>query len=148
MTTTIAGQGRQPVRKRGTIMAVLVIAGIVLVAAIVRGLGLLGGGGGPAVAAASGPGEMPPMPVDVDTARRESVIDAVRATGRIEAEQAVELRPDEQGRIVALLFDEGQSVAAGTPLVRIDDAMLRAQAERATADRDLARQQLERVRRL
>ena len=88
------------------------------------------------------------MPVDVDTARRRSVVDAVRATGRIEAVQAVELRPDEQGRIVELLFEEGQAVAAGTPLVRIDDAMLRAHRERAIADRDLARQQLERVQRL
>ena len=76
------------------------------------------------------------------------IVDAVRATGRIEAVQAVELRPDEQGRVTALLFQEGQFVAAGTPLVRIDDAMLQAQAERAKADRDLARQQLERVRRL
>ena len=116
-----------------------------------RRLGWFGGG-----AAAAGPGGaggppgggMPPMPVDVDTARRSTVVDAVRATGRIEAVSAVELRPDEQGRIVELLFQEGQSVAAGTPLVRIDAALLRAQAERATADRDLARQQLERSRRL
>ncbi|HET7038375.1 MAG TPA: efflux RND transporter periplasmic adaptor subunit [Gemmatimonadales bacterium] len=100
-------------------------------------------------ASAGGPGGgMPPMPVDVDTARQGDVVDAVRATGRIEALQAVELRPDEQGRVVALLFREGQRVAKGTPLVRIDDALLRAQAERAAADRDLARQQLERVRRL
>jgi membrane fusion protein (multidrug efflux system) len=98
--------------------------------------------------AAAGPGAMPPMPVDVDTARLGNVMDAVRATGRIEAVQAVELRPDEQGRVVELLFREGQSVAEGTPLVRVDDALLRAQAERATAERDLARQQLERVRRL
>ncbi|MGH7644812.1 MAG: efflux RND transporter periplasmic adaptor subunit, partial [Gemmatimonadales bacterium] len=55
---------------------------------------------------------------------------------------------DEEGRVLALLFEEGQAVAAGTPLVRIDDALLRAQAERATADRDLAHQQRERVRRL
>jgi membrane fusion protein (multidrug efflux system) len=88
------------------------------------------------------------MPVDVDTARQDQVVDAVRATGRIEAVQAVELRPDEQGRVLELLFREGQAVAAGTPLVRIDDAMLRAQAERAAADRDLALQQLERARRL
>ncbi|HJU74547.1 MAG TPA: efflux RND transporter periplasmic adaptor subunit [Gemmatimonadaceae bacterium] len=91
---------------------------------------------------------MPPMPVDVDTARLQSVVDAVRATGRIEALQAIELRPDEQGRVTALLFQEGQFVSRGAPLVRIDDAMLRASAERARADRDLARQQLERVRRL
>ena len=57
---------------------------------------------------------MPPMPVDVDTARRGGVVDAVRATGRIEALQAVELRSDEQGRVTELLFREGQAVAAGT----------------------------------
>jgi membrane fusion protein (multidrug efflux system) len=91
---------------------------------------------------------MPPMPVDVDTARQQAVVDAVRATGRIDALQAVELRPDEQGRITALLFQEGQFVGKGAPLIKIDDDMLRAQAERAKADRDLARQQLERVRRL
>jgi membrane fusion protein (multidrug efflux system) len=98
-----------------------------------------GGGGQPA---------MPPMPVDVDTARVRTVVDAVRATGRIEAVHAVALRPDEQGRITAILIEEGQAVARGTPLIKIDDAMLRAQAERAEADRDLARQQLERVRSL
>jgi membrane fusion protein, multidrug efflux system len=98
--------------------------------------------------AAGGPRAMPPMPVDVDTARQGDVVDAVRATGRIEAVQAVELRSDEQGRVLELLFREGQRVVKGTPLVRIDDALLRAQAVRAEAERDLARQQLERVRRL
>ncbi|MGH7504305.1 MAG: efflux RND transporter periplasmic adaptor subunit [Longimicrobiales bacterium] len=98
-------------------------------------------------AAAAG-GQMPPMPVDVATAREEDVSAAISATGHIEAVKAVELRSDEEGRITAILFREGQPVAAGTPLVKIDDAMLRAQAERAAAERDLARQQLERVRRL
>ena len=99
------------------------------------------GGGGAAMA-------MPPMPVDVATAKVQPIVDAVRATGRIEAVQAVDLRPDEQGRVTALMFHEGQMVGNGAALVKIDDAMLRAQAERADADRDLARQQLDRVRRL
>ena len=98
--------------------------------------------------AGAGAQQMPPMPVDVDTARVRTVVDAVRATGRIEAVHAVELRPDEQGRVTSILFQEGQSVAKGTPLVQIDDAMLKAQATRAEADRDLARQQLERIRKL
>lgn len=97
---------------------------------------------------AAGAQQMPPMPVDVDTARVQTVVDAVRATGRIEAVHAVELRPDEQGRVTSILFQEGQSVAKGTPLVQIDDAMLKAQAVRAEADRDLARQQLDRIRKL
>jgi membrane fusion protein (multidrug efflux system) len=134
---------RWPPRRAVTVGAILVVA----VGAVVAAAALFGDreGGGEAAGMAAA---MPPMPVDVDTARRESIVDAVRATGRIEAVQAVELRPDEQGRVTALLFREGQWVARGTPLVRIDDAMLRAQAERATAERDLARQQLERVRRL
>ncbi|HEX9704301.1 MAG TPA: efflux RND transporter periplasmic adaptor subunit [Gemmatimonadales bacterium] len=129
--------------RRWRIAAVVLTA---IVAIVVLGSQL--GGGTPAGVAAGSQGEMPPMPVDVDTARRGEVVDALRATGRIEAIQAVELRPDEQGRVVELLFQEGQSVVAGTPLVRVDDAMLRAQAQRASADRDLARQQLERVMRL
>ncbi|MGQ0814965.1 MAG: efflux RND transporter periplasmic adaptor subunit [Gemmatimonadota bacterium] len=134
-------------KKRAVIAAVAVVIAILLIGGAQR-LGLLGGRKPEAAAAAGAPPEMPPMPIDVDTARRESIVDAVRATGRIEALQAVELRPDEPGRITAILIEEGRQVAAGTPLVRIDDALLRAQAERAEADRDLTRQQLERVRRL
>ena len=141
MTNTLKG-------RRGVLVTLTLVA-IVIIAAV-AGRALFGGSvpGDSPTAEGGRPGQMPPMPVDVDSARRGSVVDAVRATGRIEAVQAVELRPDEQGRIVELLFEEGQAVAAGTPLVRIDDAMLRAHRERAIADRDLARQQLERVQRL
>lgn len=130
--------------------------GIVVTAGLVVLLGLIASvikfrAGGEAIAqdgSAGGPASMPPMPVDVDTARQRPVVDAVRATGRIDAVQAIELRPDEQGRITELLFREGQFVVKGAALIRIDDEMLRAQAERAKADRDLARQQLDRMRRL
>jgi len=113
-------------------------------------LAACGGGaeGAPGGEAAAAGGGMPPMPVDVDTARRGQVVDAVRANGRIEAMQSIELRPDEQGRITQLLFREGQYVTAGTPLVKIDDAMLRAQAAKAEADRDLAKQKFDRLTRL
>ncbi|HEU5186075.1 MAG TPA: efflux RND transporter periplasmic adaptor subunit [Gemmatimonadaceae bacterium] len=133
-------------RRRGIVVTATLVVVLGLVASVLKFRG-----GGEAIAqdgAGAGPGAMPPMPVDVDTARQRPVVDAVRATGRIEAVQAVELRPDEQGRITALLFREGQYVARGAPLIKIDDEMLRAQAERAKADRDLARQQLDRVRRL
>src|SRR5687768_13809073 len=132
---------------RPMIVGAVLVVGIAIVFLLMRNRGEAAQEGGSA-AAGGGPPAMPPMPVDVDTARRQSVVDAVRATGRIEAVQAIELRPDEQGRVTAILFREGQSVAAGTPLVKIDDAMLKAQAERAKADRDLSNQQLERVRRL
>ncbi|HKY96934.1 MAG TPA: efflux RND transporter periplasmic adaptor subunit [Gemmatimonadaceae bacterium] len=135
------------------------LTALAIVAILVIGIFTLGRDKKPAAAAggaaagkggagAGGAASMPPMPVDVDTARVRPIVDVVRATGRIEAVQAVELKSDEQGRITALLFQEGQYVARGAPLVRIDDSMLRAQAERADADRDLAQQQLARVRKL
>ena len=133
---------------RPIIVGAVLVVGIAIVFLLMRTRGEAAQEGAPAAAGGGGPPAMPPMPVDVDTARRQSVVDAVRATGRIEAVQAIELRPDEQGRVTAILFREGQSVRAGTPLVKVDDAMLKAQAERAKADRDLSTQQLERVRRL
>lgn len=138
-------------KTRRNVLTALAIVAIVIIGALTigrRGNAKPAAAGRPGAATGGGPAAMPPMPVDVDTARVRPIVDAVRATGRIEAVQAVELRPDEQGRITALMFHEGQSVARGTPLVRIDDAVLRAQAERADADRDLARQQLARIRKL
>jgi membrane fusion protein (multidrug efflux system) len=145
--TVVVTEERRWSRRRGIIVTASLVLAVGLVASIIK---FRNGGAANAQdgAAAGGPASMPPMPVDVDTARQQAVVDAVRATGRIDAIQAVELRPDEQGRVTALLFQEGQFVGKGAPLIKIDDDMLRAQAERAKADRDLARQQLERVRRL
>ena len=140
------------VSQRKVVLTVGAVIAILLIGWFTLGRGAKadaskGGPGGAAAAGAPG-GSMPPMPVDVDSARVRPIVDAVRATGRIEAVQAVELRSDEQGRITALLFHEGQFVSKGEQLIKIDDAMLRAQAERADADRNLAQQQLARVRRL
>ena len=99
-----------------------------------------GGGGG---AAGGGP---PAMPVEVAVARTDTVVDAIIATGQIEAMQAIELRPDVEGRIASILVREGALVARGTPLFKVDDAELRAQVARAEAERDLARQSLARTK--
>jgi membrane fusion protein (multidrug efflux system) len=88
------------------------------------------------------------MPVEVAVAQRDTVVDAIAATGQIEAIQAIDLRPEVEGRIVDILVREGQEVEKGTPLFKVDDAELRAQVARAAADRDLARQALERTKQL
>ena len=135
MRSTMDRVRRLSPRQKLTAAGVLVV--VVIAAALTFGRsGTAKAGGAPG----GGPPAMPPMPVDVDTARYQSVVDAVRATGRIEALQAVDLRPDEQGRVTGLHFYEGQFVGKGAALVTIDDAMPRAQAERAAAERDLARQ--------
>ena len=102
------------------------------------------GAGGPG-GAGGGP---PAMPVEAASARADTVIDAILATGQIEALQSIELRPDVEGRLVQILVREGSPVARGTPLFKIDDAELKAQVAEVTAERDLARQSLTRTREL
>ncbi len=102
-----------------------------------EGEGAGGAGGGP-----------PAMPVEVVVARSDTVVDAILATGQIEAMQSVELRPDIEGRIAHILVREGATVSRGQALVRVDDAELTAEVARAEAERDLARQSLTRTREL
>ena len=99
-----------------------------------------GGGAGP------GGGGPPAMPVEAATARADTVVDAILATGQIEAVQSIELRPDVEGRLVRILVREGSPVAQGTALFKIDDAELKAQVDQIEAERDLARQSLTRTR--
>lgn len=86
------------------------------------------------------------MPVEAAAARSDTVVDAILATGQIEAMQSIEIRPDVEGRLVRILVREGSPVALGTGLFKIDDAELRAQAAQVEAERDLARQSLTRTR--
>jgi membrane fusion protein (multidrug efflux system) len=86
------------------------------------------------------------MPVEAAAARTDTVIDAISATGQIEALQSIDLRPDVEGRLVQILVREGTRVGRGTPLFKIDDAELKAQVAQLTAERDLARQSLSRTR--
>ena len=97
------------------------------------------GGGGAA-------GGMPPMPAEVAVAIRDTVVDAVQATGQIEAVQSTDLRPEVTGRITEILVREGQAVAAGAPLFKVDDAELKAQVAQAEAERDVAQRSLERTK--
>ncbi len=101
------------------------------------GAGGGGEGGGP-----------PAMPVEVVVARADTVVDAILATGQIEAMQSVELRPDIEGRVEQILVREGSLVSRGQPLIKVDDAELQAEVARAEAERDLARQSLTRTREL
>jgi membrane fusion protein (multidrug efflux system) len=86
------------------------------------------------------------MPVEVVAARTDTVVDAILATGQIEALQSIQLRPEIEGRIVQILVREGSEVGRGAPLFKVDDAELKAEVSRARADRDLARQSLARTR--
>jgi membrane fusion protein, multidrug efflux system len=102
-----------------------------------RGAGGPPGGGGP-----------PAMPVEVAVAKADTVRDEIAATGQIEALQSIELRPEVEGRIVAILVREGREVGRGTGLFQIDSTELAATVAQLAAQRDLARQDLARTKEL
>jgi membrane fusion protein (multidrug efflux system) len=86
--------------------------------------------------------------VEVVLVRSDTVVDAITATGQIEPIQSIELRPEVDGRLVQIMVREGALVTQGTPLFKVDDGELKAQVDRAQADRDLAQQALTRTRAL
>src|SRR5919106_1618726 len=79
---TIRDEYSKPNWTRRAILLVSAVAVGVVAMAGAPSIGLLGGGkpAGAAAVAPSGPPSMPPMPVDVDSARRRPIVDAVRAT--------------------------------------------------------------------
>jgi len=99
-----------------------------------------GGRGGPPG------GGRPPTPVEVVVAQTDTVVDAILATGTVEAVQSIQLNPEVQGRLTEILAREGTEVSAGDSLFKIDDAELSAQVAQLTAERDRARMALERTR--
>lgn len=118
-----------------------------VVAVVVAGCGK---GDDPAKQPGGAPGgpaaERPAIPVEVAPAFTDTVVDAIVATGQIEPVQQIALRPDASGRVTQLLFREGATVSRGTALVKLDDAEIRAELDRARAERDLTRQALARTR--
>ena len=97
----------------------------ILTAVAAAGLACGGEGEGPGQAGGGpgGSGGRPGLPVEVAIVRADTVVDAILATGTIEAVQSIELRPELQGRLNEILVQEGSEVTAGAPLFKVDDAV-------------------------
>jgi membrane fusion protein (multidrug efflux system) len=76
------------------------------------------------------------------------VSDDVTAVGSLLAEESVIIRPEIDGRIVGLHFQEGQAVSAGTRLVTIDSTEVEAQVAGVKADLKTEEQRLVRTQEL
>jgi HlyD family secretion protein len=76
-----------------------------------------------------GPEEMEEFPSAV--ARRGTVKTEVSANGRVEPHERQGLAFEMPGRVVQVLVEEGDRVAAGEPLARLDDAQLVIQVRQA-----------------
>ena len=61
------------------------------------------------------------VPVETALARSGAAATLIRATGTLKASDSVVVQPEIAGRVVEVLFEQGQAVTAGTPLVKLDD---------------------------
>jgi membrane fusion protein, multidrug efflux system len=76
----------------------------------------------------------------IGTIRRQ-----IEAVGSLRSDESVIMRPEIAGRISEILFEEGQRVSRGMPLVRLDAAVARAQVEQQNASLALSRVNHERA---
>lgn len=78
------------------------------------------------------------LPVSGFEATAVPFSEEITANGTLQAEESIELQAEVSGKVVALNFIEGQVVAKGQLLVKIDDSVLQASLRRSLARRHLA----------
>jgi len=91
-----------------------------------------------AEATAAAPTAPPPMPVEVTEVVVAAAAEEVVAVGTLQANESVLISAEIAGRIDAIAFAEGEAVARGKELIRLDASVLRAEFDRAEASRALS----------
>lgn len=88
------------------------------------------------------------MPVKMTVVQEKDLAPVLGAVGSLVANEAVVIRPEIAARVTTIHFKEGQSVAKGALLVRLDAADAQAQLAASQADLNLASQRHERAQEL
>lgn len=130
--------------KRSLLLAACVVAAAAAAGYFGAGqaLDLLSGAAG----ADEGGSEPQAVRVAVAEARERSIDETVAAVGTARAIRSVEIRPEQDGRLVEIAFRGGERVQSGAVLARLDDraeraALTEARAALADAEGTLAREQ-------
>lgn len=91
---------------------------------------------------------LPPAPVAVAAAAEGSIASYYRATASLEAEKQAEVLARVTGVVAEILAEEGDAVAEGQPLLRIENQEYRYRLEQAAARTLQVRAAFERMRRM
>lgn len=106
------------------------------------------GSGAPAAPAAPARGPGGPgggMPVEAEAAKPQRMAQEIIAVGSLSSDESVTLASEISGRIAQISFREGQPVAAGALLFRLDDSVYQAEREQARASLSLSERNHERA---
>ena len=128
---------------------------VVLVAALAAGGGYWYGTrrapatGATTQAPARGPAPMQGAPqamvVQATKVVRAPMPQAITAVGSLRSDESITVRPEVAGRISEILFKEGQHVAKGTTLIRLDPSVNAAEVQQARANLKLAQSKYDRA---
>ena len=99
----------------------------------------------PGAGAKGGVGAAAATPVEVAKVETLRVQQSITAVGSLRSDESVTLRPEVAGRISAIQFQEGQRVAKGATLVRLDAAVNEAERQQARANHTLAKSKFDRA---
>lgn len=80
------------------------------------------------------------VPVEAAIAQAGRAATLVRASGSLIASDAVVVQPEISGRVTAVLFEQGEAVQAGEPLIRLDPTTHEAEVAKAEAALTLAQE--------
>jgi membrane fusion protein (multidrug efflux system) len=93
-------------------------------------------------------GDRPAQLVQLALVQRKALRHEVERTGTLRALQEAKIFNQEEGAVLAVKVHEGDRVAAGDVLARLDDRVLRAEYSKARAQREEAAANLKRLARL
>ena len=132
---------------RGRRVLLWSIVGVVVVGAVVTGLLVAknAGGNGKKKTDKDAP---PAAAVELTEVRRGSIATYLQTTTTLEARNSAVLVASRQGQVRQVLAEEGQWVAQGAVLARLDDTEARLAVERAEVGAKLAEREAERGRQL
>jgi membrane fusion protein, multidrug efflux system len=99
-----------------------------------------------AAAANKGAGGPPPTAVDAALVTLAPFAKTISAVGSLRSDETVIVRPEVSGRIAEIGFREGQRVVKGSVIVKLDQAVQRAEMQQAEANLSLSKSRIERSR--
>ena len=104
-----------------------------------------GAGAAPASAAPAKGGPAPGIAVEAVKVQVARLPQSLAAVGSLRSDETVIVRPEIVGRVAEIHFKEGQHVARGAVLVRLDDSVQRADLEKVRANLVLSKSKFDRA---
>ncbi len=94
------------------------------------------------------PSIKPPAPVRVMVVQRDTMLEEIYVNGNLMGSESINLQPEAEGKVLEVFFNEGEEVAKGKLLLKLNDAELKASLQKIIAQITLATEKVQRLQKL